>query len=137
MNDLRQRTRGKLIADGAPDDVRGDADTLGAAVRTRGWPVLGDARAKLVREEIEVPIVNCKACRMSLYGTAMKTDGIEQAAVDRATGKVLFDRPRLEVSERYEISQDPRQYFEESDDALNRASVVVARQVVSAILNNF
>ena len=42
-----------------------------------------------------------------------------------------------EVSERYEISQDPRQYFEESDDALNRASAVVARQVVSAILNNF
>ena len=56
---------------------------------------------------------------------------------ERATGKVLFERPRLEVSERYEISQDPRQYFEESDDALNRASVAVAQQVVSAILNNF
>lgn len=56
---------------------------------------------------------------------------------ERATGKVLFDRPRLDVSERYEISQDPRQYFEESDDALNRASVAVAQQVVSAILNNF
>lgn len=56
---------------------------------------------------------------------------------ERATGKVLFDRPRLDVSERYEISQDPRQYFEESEDALNRASVAVAQQVVSAILNNF
>jgi hypothetical protein len=56
---------------------------------------------------------------------------------ERATGKVLFDRPRLDVSERYEISQDARQYFEESDDALNRASVAVAQQVVSAILNNF
>ena len=56
---------------------------------------------------------------------------------ERATGKTLFNRPALEVTERYEISQDPRQYFEESDDALNRASLVVARQVVSAILNDF
>jgi hypothetical protein len=30
-----------------PDDVRGDAQTLGAAVRTRGWPVLGDVRGKV------------------------------------------------------------------------------------------
>jgi hypothetical protein len=57
--------------------------------------------------------------------------------VERATGKVLFNRPSLDISERYEISQDPRQYFEESDDALSRASVVVAQQVVSSILNGF
>jgi hypothetical protein len=56
---------------------------------------------------------------------------------ERATGKVLFDRSRLEISERYEISLDPTQYFEESDDALDRASKVAARQVVSAILNAF
>lgn len=56
---------------------------------------------------------------------------------ERTTGKVLFNRPSLEITERYEISQDARQYFEESDDALNRASVVAARQVVSAILNDF
>jgi outer membrane lipopolysaccharide assembly protein LptE/RlpB len=56
---------------------------------------------------------------------------------ERATGKVLFSRPSLEFTERYEISQDARQYFEESNDALNRASVVAARQVVSAILNDF
>ena len=30
-----------------PDDVRGDAQTLGDAVRTRGWPVLGDVRGKV------------------------------------------------------------------------------------------
>jgi outer membrane lipopolysaccharide assembly protein LptE/RlpB len=56
---------------------------------------------------------------------------------ERATGKTLFTRPRLEVTDRYQISLDPTQYFEESDDALARASQVVARQVVSAILNNF
>ena len=62
---------------------------------------------------------------------------MQVSLVERATGKVLFNRPSFDITERYEISQDPRQYFEESDDALDRASKVVARQVVSAILNNF
>jgi Lipopolysaccharide-assembly len=56
---------------------------------------------------------------------------------ERATGKTLFTRPRLEITDQYQISLNPTQYFEESDDALSRASRVVARQVVSAILNNF
>jgi hypothetical protein len=56
---------------------------------------------------------------------------------DRATGKVLYNRPNLEVRERYEISVDPTQYFEESDVALDRASQQVAKQVVSSILENF
>jgi hypothetical protein len=30
-----------------PDDVRGDAPTLGAAVRAHGWPVLGKVRGKV------------------------------------------------------------------------------------------
>jgi hypothetical protein len=30
-----------------PDDVRGEAASLGAAVRSRGWPVLGDVRGKV------------------------------------------------------------------------------------------
>jgi hypothetical protein len=57
--------------------------------------------------------------------------------VERSTGKVLFSRPSFEVRERYQISTDPAQYFEESDPALQRASQQVARQVVSAILENF
>ena len=62
---------------------------------------------------------------------------LQVSLTERTTGKKLYDRPRLEVSERYEISLDPKQYFEESDDALDRASTIVARQVVSAILNAF
>ncbi len=57
--------------------------------------------------------------------------------VERATGKVLFTRPNMEVRERYEISVDPKQYFEESDAALQRASKDVAQQLVTAILTNF
>jgi outer membrane lipopolysaccharide assembly protein LptE/RlpB len=56
---------------------------------------------------------------------------------ERATGKVLFTRPNMEVRQRYEISQNPLEYFEESDIALDRASREVARSVVSAILEAF
>ena len=41
---------------------------------------------------------------------------------ERATGKVLFNRPAMEVRERYEISIDPRAYFDESDAALDRVA---------------
>lgn len=57
--------------------------------------------------------------------------------VERATGKVLFTRPNFEVRESYEISVDPKAYFEESDAALARASKAAAQQIVTAILSDF
>lgn len=62
---------------------------------------------------------------------------LQVSLTERATGKVLYNRPSFEVRERYEISIDPSQYFEESDDALNRVSRSVAQQVVTGILENF
>ncbi len=56
---------------------------------------------------------------------------------DRATGAVLFERPRFEARQYYEIAVDPKAYFDESDAALDRLSREVARSVVSAILENF
>jgi len=56
---------------------------------------------------------------------------------DKASGKVLFTRPNMEVRERYEISIDQGQYFEESESALERLSRDVARSVVSAVLSGF
>jgi hypothetical protein len=56
---------------------------------------------------------------------------------ERATGKTIFTRPNFEVRERYQISTDPGAFFEESDTALDRLSKQTARQVVSAILENF
>jgi RNase P/RNase MRP subunit p29 len=56
---------------------------------------------------------------------------------ERATGKVLFTRPYMDVRERYQISVDPTAFFEESDEAIKRASAQTAQQVVSAILENF
>jgi hypothetical protein len=57
--------------------------------------------------------------------------------VERATGKILFTRPAMEVKDRYEISVDPKVYFDESGPALQRISRDVARGIVSAILENF
>ena len=57
--------------------------------------------------------------------------------VERATGKVLWERPSMEVRERYEIGTDQRAYLEESDAAVDRMSRDVARTVVSAVLEAF
>jgi hypothetical protein len=62
---------------------------------------------------------------------------LQVSLVERATGKVLFSRPSFEMHQRYEISTFPWVYFEESDTALERLSRDVARDVVSAILENF
>jgi outer membrane lipopolysaccharide assembly protein LptE/RlpB len=56
---------------------------------------------------------------------------------ERATGKVLFSRPMMEVRERYEVSEDPNTYVDESDSALDRASRAAAATIVTAILTNF
>jgi hypothetical protein len=62
---------------------------------------------------------------------------LKVALTERATGKVLFTRPGMEVRERYEVSVDPRTYFDESDSALDRASRQVAAHLVTDILTNF
>ena len=56
---------------------------------------------------------------------------------ERATGKILFDRPQFEARQRYEISIDAAAYFEESSAAIDRLARDVARDAVSAILEGF
>lgn len=56
---------------------------------------------------------------------------------ERTTGKILFTRPNFEWHERYEISVDPKQYFDESSVAMDRLARDVARSLVSAVLENF
>jgi hypothetical protein len=75
--------------------------------------------------------------------TTGRATGIQVAVVlqfkltERATGRVLVNRPAVEVRERYEISIDPKAYFDESETALQRLSQDVARQVVSTVLESF
>lgn len=61
---------------------------------------------------------------------------IQVKLVDK-NGKVLFDRPNVEFRERFEISVDPKQYFDESQVAAQRLSKDVGRTIVSAILEAF
>jgi outer membrane lipopolysaccharide assembly protein LptE/RlpB len=56
---------------------------------------------------------------------------------NRATGAVIFTRAASEFRERYEISGDPKAYFDESGTGMTRLSKDVARSVVSAILEAF
>jgi hypothetical protein len=53
---------------------------------------------------------------------------------ERATGKPILNRPAAEFRERYEVSENPQQYFDESGTAMIRLSRDVARSVVSAVL---
>jgi hypothetical protein len=62
---------------------------------------------------------------------------LQLTLTDRQTGKVIFSRPGAEFRERYEISTDPQQYFDESGTALQRLSRDVARSAVTAILEAF
>lgn len=56
--------------------------------------------------------------------------------VDR-TGKVLYNRPNLELRDRYEVSTLPSQYFDESEAAYKRLALSAAQTIVSGILENF
>lgn len=52
-------------------------------------------------------------------------------------GAVLFTQPNFEVRERYEISIDPKNYFDENEPATQRLAQDVARTIVSAVLTKF
>jgi len=56
---------------------------------------------------------------------------------ERATGKSLFQRTGYEFRERFEISENPATYFDESSTAVQRLATDAARSIVTAILENF
>ena len=62
---------------------------------------------------------------------------LQVTLTERTTGKVLFTRPRMDLTDSYEIPLQQGQYFDESDAALDRVSKRIAQLVVSAILNDF
>jgi hypothetical protein len=108
------RTRYQVVND--PKDA--DAILTGTVVRFDSYPltiVPATARASSVQTIVTMQIT----------------------LRDRATNAVLFDRPHFEARQSYEISVDPKVYFDESEVAMDRLSREVARSIVSAILENF
>ncbi len=57
--------------------------------------------------------------------------------LERSTGKVLFSRPNMAFRQNYSIAVDPHQFFDESGPAFDRISRDLARDIVSAIVENF
>jgi len=68
---------------------------------------------------------------------AVATVILQLRLTDRATGKILFNRPNADFRQEYEISENPQQYFDESATAMARLSRDVAQNVVTAVLENF
>lgn len=108
------RTRYKVV----PDVDTADAILRGAIINYAFYPTIFDP-------------ANGRAAYAELHVT------LTVSLTERATGKVLFNRPNFDVRETYQISPQATQYFEESDPALKRAGEQVARSVVSAVLENF
>jgi len=108
------RTRYQIVSD--PDQA--DAVLTGSVVNFVSYPTVFDSKT----------------------GRAAGIQAIVTMQVtlrDRATNAVLFDRPHMESRQNYEISVDPRAYFDESEVGMDRLSRDVARSVVSAVLENF
>jgi hypothetical protein len=109
-----QRTRYRIVAD--PDTA--DAVLTGAVVNYAAFPTVFD------------PLTG--------RATGVQTLVVLQISLtDRQTGQVLFTRPAMDIRERYELSVDPKEFFDESSVAMERLSRDAARTVVSAILENF
>jgi hypothetical protein len=56
---------------------------------------------------------------------------------DHKTGQVVYENPRMILTETYEVSIDPQAYFGERQAAIVRAGRFAAREMVSAILSGF
>lgn len=62
---------------------------------------------------------------------------VQFSLTDRHTGKVIYQRSGYEFRERYEVSNNLPNYFDESSPAIKRVSQDAARAVVTSILEAF
>jgi hypothetical protein len=108
------RTRYQIVAD--PNAA--DALLSGAVVNFMSYPAIFDPATGRAAS-VQVIVI------------------LQVTLTDRHTGAVLFSRPSMEFRERYEISVDPKAYFDESGAAMDRLARDVAHSVVSAVLENF
>ena len=108
------RTRYRIV----PDTSEADAILQGSIINYQSFPIVSDQNTG-------------RATVVQVFVT------LQMTLADRLTGAILYNRPAIEVRQRYEISIDPNVYVEESDMAIDRLSLEVARTVVTAILEAF
>lgn len=109
------RTRYQVVA----DENQADAVLRGAVLNYLFFPTVLDENN------------NSRAAGVQIFVV------LQLNLTERATGKILYTQPSMEVRNRYEIAIDPKAYFEESDLALDRVSRDVSRTVVSSVLEAF
>jgi hypothetical protein len=56
---------------------------------------------------------------------------------EQSTGKTLYSRANYAFKQNYDVAVDPHQFFDESGPAFDRMTRDIARDVVSAIVENF
>lgn len=112
--EFMSRTHYKIVT----DPKTADAVLDGAVLNFVSYPIITDQTSG------RATVVQCSAY-------------LKVTLTERATGKVLFNRPSFEVRERYEISVDPQSYFDESGAGVERLGKDVARDVVTSVLENF
>ena len=108
------RTRYQILDEAA----NGDATLSATVLLFRDFPAVYDAktnRASAVQTETHVHV----------------------ALWDRKASKPVYENPRMVLTEMYEVSIDPKAYFEERQAAIERTSRSAAREMVSAILSGF
>ena len=113
-HELITRTRFRVVA----DEADADATLRGAVINIFLTPVIFDpASGRATSVQISTQL--------------------QLTLTERRTGKILYQNQNYEARERYEVSVDPRAYFEESEMGMERMSRSVARSLVSAILEKF
>jgi outer membrane lipopolysaccharide assembly protein LptE/RlpB len=108
-----ERTRYNVVADPA----KADAVLTGAVINFVSYPTTFDP--------------------VSSRASGVQVIVMLQLQLKDNTGKIWFNRPNMEVRDRYEISVDPKAYLDESGPAADRVARDVARTIVSAVLENF
>jgi hypothetical protein len=119
------RTRYRITADPA----QADAVLSGAILTIDRTPTVFNPR-------ITDPVMG-KATGTDRATTVEISVVFQIALTERSTNKVIYNQPNLQFRERYEISTNTNDYFDESGFAFQRLSGAVARSIVSAVLEQF
>lgn len=114
VSEFITRTRYRIVT----DDENADATLYATILLFRDFPATYDPqsnRASTVQTETHLHV----------------------ALRDHETGQVVYENPRMILTEVYEVSIDPQAYFGERQAAIQRTGRSAAREMVSAILSGF
>jgi hypothetical protein len=113
-NEFLTRTRFRIVNDAS----HADAVLHGSIIAANAYPNVSDPNTGV---SISIRVVVVMTVRL----------------VESRTGKVLYTRSNWAVRQDYAAAVDPHQLFDESGPAFDRLNRDVARDLVSAVVENF